>query len=141
MDRTIDSIYKSLDAGVELPNIKGVDVQYLDALLRARSALPRVLSIDSDRLRGFNSKELDAAKYSQEIGLAFSDNRANLNRSELIARKKSLAIDRYFKALETQYRNRLALLSRSNQRNKNLFMRRFAGELLGVSSELYKIIR
>ena len=61
--------------------------------------------------------------------------------SELIARKKSLAIDRYFKALETQYRNRLALLSRSNQRNKNLFMRRFAGELLGVSSELYKIIR
>jgi hypothetical protein len=141
MDRTIDSIYKSLEEGVELPNIKGVDVQYLDALLRARSALPRVLSIDSDKLRGFNSKEIDAAKYAQELGLAFADNRANLNRSELIARKKSLAIDRYFKALETQYRNRLALLSRSNQRNKNLFMRRFAGELLGVSSELYKIIR
>jgi hypothetical protein len=141
MDRTIDSIYKSLEEGVELPNIKGVDVQYLDALLRARSELPRVLSIDSDKLRGFNSKEIDAEKYAQELGLAFADNRANLNHSELIARKKSLAIDRYFKALETQYRNRLALLSRSNQRNKNLFMRRFAGELLGVSSELYKIIR
>lgn len=141
MDKTIDRIYKSLDKGVELPNIKGIDVQYLDALLRARSALPRILSIDTDRLRGYNSREIEAAQYAKEIGLAFADNRANIQRGQIAARQKSMAIDRYFKALETQYRNRLAMMSRSNQRNKNQFMRRFAGELLGMTSELYSIIR
>ena len=141
MDKFSKQLPKTLKERVALPELVQTDVNTLKLGDAIDTALPAIQQLGSDPLSGYSMKAIDAARRSAEMGLAFADTKAQLKRNEYVSDAEEKQIEKYFRHLEKTNKKRLGLYSRGYIQGDDAYIRRFAGEILGMGRDLFKVIR
>ena len=141
MEKFSKQLPKTLEERVALPQLVQTDVDTLKLGDAIDTALPPLQQLGSDPLSGYSMKAIDAAKKSAEMGLAFADTKAQLKRNKYVSEAEDKLIEKYFKQQERANKKRLGAYSRGYVKGDDAYTRRFAGEMLGMGRDLFKVIR
>ena len=134
-------IHEALAEGVALPALVKADTETLRLQGTLQKALPAIANVGTDPLVGYSTKAQDALQLAIETGLAYGETKANLDKQKAISKMEERAQEQYFRDKNRAFEKRLGALSRNNRLGQNYFTRRFAGELLGMGKDLYKVLR
>ena len=140
MAKNLELFQEQIERGVELPELIKTDIGTLRLQDTLSKALPPVSNIGSNPLSGYSTKALDAARYAQEVGLAFGESKARLALGKAKSKADEKATEKYFKQLSRDNKKRLRAYSRGYVKQNNSFTRRFAGEMLGMGRDLFKVL-
>lgn len=121
-----------------IPEILDTSVDALRLRTRINTALPAMGDVSSDPLVGYSTKAADAAQKAYEIGLSYADTRANLKRNKMVSKAEDRAIESGLKAMDKDTAKRMRGQQRNKINNRDRFVSRFAGEILGVGKDVYK---
>ena len=138
--KNLEEIFDVLGEGVALPAMEATDVDTLKRRGTLSKALPIISNVGSDPLAGYSTKALDAAQLAMETGLSYMDTRLMDAKMEAISKAEEKQQERFFKGKQRAFKKRLGGLSRYNQDGIDYFTRRFAGEMLGIGKDLYKVL-
>ena len=141
MEKFSKQLPKTLEERVALPQLVQTDVDTLKLGDAIDTALPPFQQLGSDQLSGYSMKAIDAAKKSAEMGLAFADTKSQLKRNEYVSEAEDKQIEKYFKQQARANKKRLGYYSRGYVKGDDAYTRRFAGEMLGMGRDLFKVIR
>ena len=141
MDKFDQQLPKSLEERVALPQLVQTDVDTLKLGDAINTALPPLQQLGSDPLSGYSMKAIDAAKKAVQMGLAFGDTKAQLKRNQYVSEAEEKQIDKFFRAQERANKKRLGHYSRGYVQGDDAYTQRFAGEMLGMGRDLFKVIR
>ena len=125
-----------VDQGI--PSIPDTSVNALKLRTRINTALPAMADASSDPLAGYSTKAADAAQKAFEIGLSYEDTRANLKRNKMVSKGEDRAIEAGLRSMDKQTAKQMRGQQRNKINNRDRFVSRFAGEILGVGKDLYK---
>ena len=134
-------IHEALAEGVALPALVKADTETLRLQGTLQKALPAIANVGTDPLVGYSTKAQDALQLAIETGLAYGETKANLNKQKAISKMEERAQEQYFRDKNRAFEKRLSSLSRNNKLGKDYFTKRFAGEMLGMGRDLYKVLR
>ena len=134
-------IHEALAEGVALPALVKADTETLRLQGTLQKALPAIANVGTDPLVGYSTKAQDALQLAIETGLAYGETKANLDKQKAISKMEERAQERYFRDKNRAFEKRLSSLSRNNKLGKDYFTKRFAGEMLGMGRDLYKVLR
>lgn len=141
MEKFDQQLPKSLEERVALPQLVQTDVETLKLGDAIRTSLPPLGQLGSDPLSGYSMKALDAAKKATEMGLAFGDTKAQLKRNQYVSEAEEKQIQKFFRQQERANKKRLGYYSRGYVQGDDSYTGRFAGEILGMGRDLFKVIR
>ncbi len=141
MDKFSKEHPQTLEERVALPQIAQTDVNTLKLGDALNTALPPIRQLGSDPLSGYSMKAIDAARKSAEMGLAFADTKSQLKRNEYVSNAEEKQINKFFRQQERANKKRLGYYSRGYVQGDDAYTRRFAGEMLGMGRDLFKVIR
>ena len=130
-----------LAEGVALPALVKADTETLRLQGTLQKALPPIANVGTDPLVGYSTKAQDALQLAIETGLAYGETKANLEKQKAISKMEEKGQEKYFRDRNRAFEKRLGALSRNNKLGQNYFTRRFAGEVLGMGTDLYKVLR
>ena len=134
-------IHEALAEGVALPALVKADTETLRLQGTLQKALPAIANVGTDPLVGYSTKAQDALQLAIETGLAYGDTKANLDKQKAISKMEERAQEQYFRDKNRAFEKRLSSLSRNNKLGKDYFTKRFAGQMLGMGRDLYKVLR
>ena len=134
-------IHEALAEGVALPALVKADTETLRLQGTLQKALPAIANVGTDPLVGYSTKAQDALQLAIETGLAYGETKANLEKQKAISKMEERAQEQYFRDKNRAFEKRLSSLSRNNKLGKDYFTKRFAGEMLGMGRDLYKVLR
>lgn len=141
MDKFSQQLGTQLKKGVELPSIASTDVSVLKLKDALDTRLSSMANVGSDPLSGYSMKALDAARRAQEMGIAFGVTKSQLAKQRAISNAEEKAIDNFFSQQSRANKKRLGYYSRGHTQGNDLYTKRFAGQMLGMGPDLYKVIR
>ena len=134
-------IHEALAEGVALPALVKADTETLRLQGTLQKALPAIANVGTDPLVGYSTKAQDALQLAIETGLAYGETKANLDKQKAISKMEERAQEQYFRDKNRAFEKRLSSLSRNNKLGKDYFTKRFAGQMLGMGRDLYKVLR
>ena len=129
-----------LEEGVALPALIKADTESLRLQNTLQKSLPAIAQVGSDPLVGYSTKAQDALQLAIEKGLAYGDTKADLKKQKIISKLEERAQEQYFRDRNKAFEKRLGFLSRGTKRGQDAFTRRFAGEMLGLGPDLYRVL-
>lgn len=141
MDKFSKQLPQTLEERVALPQLVQTDVDTLKLGDALNTALPPIRQLGSDPLSGYSMKAIDAARKSAEMGLAFADTKSQLKRNKYVSEAEEKQIDKFFRQQKRANKKRLGYYSRGYVKGDDAYTRRFAGEMLGMGRDLFKVIR
>ena len=136
----LDYIFDDIAKGVALPAMQAGDTETLRLRDVITKQLPAIPNVGSDPLVGYSTKGIDAARLAQEIGIANAFTRGDLVKMRAISKAEKQAQENFFRGQNRQFKKRLGALSRYSTQGKNQYINRFAGEVLGLGRDLYKVV-
>ena len=134
------AIFDPLAEGVALPAMEAADTETLRLRGIITKQLPGISNVGSDPLVGYSTKGIDAARRAQEIGIANAFTRNDLAKMRLISRAEEEGQERFFRSRDRNFKKRLGALNRYTTQGRNQYINRFAGEVLGLGRDLYKVL-
>ena len=134
-------IHEALAEGVALPALVKADTETLRLQGTLQKALPAIANVGTDPLVGYSTKAQDELQLAIETGLAYGETKANLDKQKAISKMEERAQEQYFRDKNRAFEKRLSSLSRNNKLGKDYFTKRFAGQMLGMGRDLYKVLR
>ena len=140
MASTLQELIKAQQTMIELPKLLPTDVAALKARDAVLKALPPISTVGTDPLVGYSTKAADAAQLAQNIGAAYDTTRSQLKRNREVSKKEDKLIERMIRSQGRNFSKRLDALHRNKINNRNRFTKRFAADLLGIDTSLYKIL-
>lgn len=130
-----------LEKGVALPEMVAADTETLRLQGTLTKSLPAIANVGSDPLVGFSTKARDAAQLAYETGLSYADTKMMDAKMKAISKAEEKQQAKFSRSKNRAFEKRLGGLSRYNMQGNNYYTQRFAGEILGVGRDLYKVLR
>ena len=138
--RNLDYIFDEIAKGVALPAMEASDTETLRLRDVITKQLPGIQNVGSDPLVGYSTKGIDAARLAQEIGIANAFTKGDLAKMRAISKAEDIAQNNYFASKDRAFKKRLGALSYYTTQGKEQYINRFAGDVLGLGKDLYKIL-
>ena len=136
----LEYIYDDLAKGVVLPAMEASDTETLRLRDVITKQLPAIQNVGSDPLVGYSTKGIDAARLAQEIGIANAFTKGDLAKMRAISKAEDIAQRNYFASKDRAFKKRLGALSYYSTQGEDQYIKRFAGEVLGLGRDLYKVL-
>ena len=136
----LEYIFDEIAKGVEIPAMEAGDTETLRLRDVVTKQLPAIQNVGSDPLVGYSTKGIDAARLAQEIGIANAFTRGDLAKMRAISKAEENAQNNYFASKNRAFEKRLGALSYYSTQGKDQYIDRFAGEVLGLGRDLYKVL-
>ena len=138
--RNLDYILDDIVKGVGLPAMEASDTETLRLRDVITKQLPPIQNVGSDPLAGYSTKAIDAARLAQEIGIANAFTRGDVAKMKALSKAEEQAQENFFRSKNRQFEKRLGALSRYSTQGRDQYINRFAGEVLGLGRDLYKVL-
>ena len=130
-----------LEQGVALPAMVAADTETLRLQGTLSKPLPPIANVGSDPLVGYSTKARDAAQLAYETGLSYADTKMMNAKMKAISKAEEKQQEQFFRNKNRAFEKRLGKLSRYNTQGRNYYTQRFAGEMMGLGRDLYKVLR
>jgi len=124
-----------------IPEIQRTDVETLRLRTGISTALPPMADVSSDPLAGYSTKGADAAQLAFETGLSYGETRANLKRRQMISKQEERMIETGMRRMGKESEKRRRGQQRNRVMGRNSYMKRFAGEVMGLGKDVFKILK
>ena len=136
----LEYIFDDIAKGVALPAMEASDTETLRLRDVITKQLPAIQNVGSDPLAGYSTKAIDAARLAQEIGIANAFTRGDVAKMKALSKAEEQAQENFFRSKNRQFEKRLGALSRYSTQGRDQYINRFAGEVLGLGRDLYKVL-
>ena len=124
-----------------IPEVRKTDVETLRLRSKVSAALPPLQNVSSDPLAGYSTKAADAAQLAYETGLSYGETRANLKRNKMVSKAEDKMIERGMREMGRNAEQRRRGQQRNRVMGRNRYIGRFAGEVMGLGKDVFKVLK
>ena len=124
-----------------IPEIQKTDVETLRLRSKVAASLPAMAAVSSDPLSGYSTKAADAAQLAYETGLSYDETRANLKRNKILSKAEDRMIERGMREMGKNAAKRQRAQARNRVMGRNRYTDRFAGEVMGLGKDVFKVLK
>ena len=124
-----------------IPEIQKTDVDTLRLRSKVAAALPPMADVSSDPLVGYSTKAADAAQLAYETGLSYDETRANLKRNKMVSKAEDRMIESGMRQMSKDAAKRQRGQARNRVMGRNRYINRYAGEVMGLGKDVFKVLK
>lgn len=124
-----------------IPDIQKTDVDTLRLRSSVSASLPPMAVVSSDPLSGYSTKAADAAQKAYETGLSYDETRANLKRNKMLSKAEDRMIESGMREMSKSAAKRQRAQARNRVMGRNRYTDRFAGEVMGLGKDVFKVLK
>ena len=124
-----------------IPEIQKTDVDTLRLRSKVAAALPAMADVSSDPLVGYSTKAADAAQLAYETGLSYDETRANLKRNKMLSKAEDRMIESGMRQMGKDAAKRQRGQARNRVMGRNRYINRYAGEVMGLGKDVFKVLK